>query len=82
MVATVLSNGEEDLVPKHHWMWHIASQYVASQGIMYDCLIVERLHRRVKKFSRRIANRSNFERSVMELVTAAHYFDGSLHDDN
>ena len=51
MVATVLSNGEEDLVPKHHWMWHIASQYVASQGIIYDCLVVERLHRRVKKFS-------------------------------
>ena len=80
MVATVLSNGGEWLIPKHHWMWHIASQYVASQGIMYDCLIVERLHRRVKKFSRRILNRSKFERSVLELVTAAHCFDGHLHD--
>ena len=67
----MLSNGEECLIPKHHWMWHIASQYVAGQGILYDCLIVERLHRRVKKFSRRICNRSKFERSVLELVAAA-----------
>ena len=79
MAATVLSDGKEYLVPKHHWMWHIASQFIADHGDLYDCLIVGRLHRRVKKFSGGINNRSTFERAVLERVTAAHCFDGNLH---
>ena len=80
MVASVRSNDEPFFIPKHHWMWHVASQYVRDRGRVYDCLIVERLHRRVKKFSRGIINRSQFERSVLERLTAAHCFDAQLHD--
>ena len=80
LIETIRENGGGSLVSKHHWFWHIPIQYVRDGGEIIDCFIVERLHRRVKKFSKRFTNTKQMETSLLELVTAGHCFDGDLHD--
>ena len=80
ITETIKANGTGSLISKHHWFWHIPLQFVRDKGQIYDCFIVERLHRRVKKLSWQIVCTSSFEKSCLARVSLAHCFDGDIHD--
>ena len=51
------------MVPKHHWMFDIADQ-LELDPMVFDQLIVERLHLKVKPHASRVDNLRTFEASV------------------
>jgi hypothetical protein len=55
--------GEAHMVPKHHWMFDIADQLEIDE-MVFDQLIIERLHLTVKPHAQRVDNLSIFEASV------------------
>ena len=58
------AHGDDLLKPKHHYMWHMATQ-PAEDGIWLDCFVVERKHIMLKSRCENIDNISNFEDSAL-----------------
>lgn len=75
--------GDENIKPKHHWMFDVAEQMLSMPCVL-DAFIVERLHLRVKSIAAPVLCTSSFERSVLagvmtsqrSLLNAADFRDG------
>ena len=59
--------GEQHFKPKHHWLFDVADQF-ANDPMVFDQLIVERLHLTVKHHGERVDNMRIYERSVLSGV--------------
>jgi hypothetical protein len=63
--------GTEHLIPKHHWLFDIAEQWLAllSNGrhpeLVVDAFLIEKEHLLAKPIADRIDNTSTFEKSVL-----------------
>ena len=54
-------------------------QLLQHHGI-WDCFVVERLHCKIKQHSRRVANTTRFERTVLKNLVATQCFDSPVND--
>lgn len=61
--------GVEYIKPKHHWMFDVA-ETMQKDTFLFDCLVIERLHLRVRNAANHVLNTSRFERSVLATVMA------------
>ena len=74
-------HGMDWAISKTHWNWHVNFQH-AVRGRIYDTFSIERLHRRVKPFSRVVENTQSFERSVLTKLVAFQCKEGYVDQDN
>ncbi len=70
---------ESSAFAKKHWIGHIPMQLLQHHGI-WDCFVVERLHCKIKQHSKRVANTTRFERTVLKNLVATHCFDSPVND--
>ena len=56
--------GDDIVVPKHHYMLHLAIQYMAD-GFLMDCFVTERMHHVMKQHSQLLYNTGWFERTLI-----------------
>ena len=73
----MLALAPEMLKPKCHWIAHVSPQFRKFKQIV-DTLIIERIHRRVKKHSAAITNCATFERTTLQKVFISHCLDTRL----
>ena len=59
-----LAHGDDEVMPKHHFALHLASQ-IARNRAVYDCFVTERKHSSVKTFATNILTTQCFERSLL-----------------
>ena len=69
--ASIAAHGHAFIRPKHHYGGHIAEQFLRD-GEIYDCFIVERLHRRSKLHARLLTSDVSFERSLVSRILTTH----------
>ena len=67
LTAHVALLGSMLVKPKSHWLLHVGE----FQRILADCFIIERLHRRAKKFSKSIPH-NGFEYALLARIFAHH----------
>ena len=59
--------GDDNIRPKHHWMFHVGPQLLRDRAII-DTFVVERGHLLVKSIAEHCRNTSCYERAVMSGV--------------
>ena len=57
-------HGDERIIPKTHWLWHIGRLY-RKYKVILDTFVTERLNRRAKATCSNIRNTKVFERSAV-----------------
>ena len=67
----VATYGDRRLKPKHHWAFDVAEQ-LASDTIVFDAFVIERLHLRVRPLADNVKKLQGWERSVMSGVLNSH----------
>ena len=65
--AFIACYGEQQVRPKHHYSLHIGDQCL-EHGMMIDCFVLERKHKRIKHIANHINKSSTYETSVMAVV--------------
>ena len=75
MAASNVAHGAENRAghAKKHWLGHVALQLLQHVSI-WDCFVVELLHTRVRRHSRRVANARRFSASVHQSLYWEHCF--------
>ena len=58
---------------KKHWLGHVALQLL-QHGAIWDCFVVERLHTRIRRHSKRVTNVRRFSASILESLYCKHCF--------
>ena len=71
MDAHIRAYGTDNIRPKMHWLWDIIDQFEADFDV-FDSLIVERIHLRIKKGCDPIENTRSFERSALAAYLHTH----------
>ena len=63
----IAAYGEEDIKPKHHWVYDVADWMERNKDkqLVLDEFIVERLHLRFRDIAHRVDNPKNWEASVL-----------------
>ena len=67
-----LAYGDENIVPKHHWMFDIGEQ-MRKMDFIFDAFIIERLHLRVKRILDNIKDLSHLESSTLAGICNAQF---------
>ena len=62
------AHGDDQVRPKHHYSLHLG-ELLHRHGALHACLVNERRHRVVKRYSLRRCNLLNWEKGVLEEVT-------------
>ena len=76
MQLYIAAYGDEELKPKHHWMYDIAEQ-MESLLCVVDAFIIERIHLRIKRNAEKVHELRVFEKSVMAGVVNSIYDEAS-----
>ena len=76
MQLYIAAYGDEELKPKHHWMFDIAEQ-MESLPCVVDAFIIERIHLRIKRNAEKVHELRVFEKSVMAGVVNSIYDEAS-----
>ena len=64
LAAFIAAYGEEKVIPKHHWAFHVVKQIQEDDGMLFDCWVDERANKDVKRYARNVDNHRSFSRSV------------------
>jgi hypothetical protein len=62
--ARLVTDGPDDVVPKHHCTMHLWEQFL-EDGMVLDTWVLERMHLLLKKYADGIANTGAFEKIVI-----------------
>ena len=75
IAASNVAHGAENCArhAKKHWLGHVALQLL-QHGCIWDCFVVERLHTRIRRHSKRVTNVRRFSASVLESLYCEHCF--------
>lgn len=65
------AHGASDVKPKHHWAFDVAEQ-LASDTMVFDAFVIERLHLRVRPLADNAKRLQGWERSVLSGVVNSH----------
>ena len=75
MAASNIAHGAENCArhAKKHWLGHVALQLL-QHGSIWDCFVVERMHKRVRRHTKRVTNKKRFSASVLQSLYCEHCF--------